>query len=482
MKKYILILGFLLVLFISTSFSVEVTLLGAKQYLRTTGSPNVYTDIFPGRDGQGNLIIKNGEADGRNRISSAIIKINGVEIFGTSAFSKKVYNLEAPIALAENNSISVELRSSPGSYLILLIKQEINADGAAVIGPAGGTVDVSNPESPFFGISCNIPSGSLQTPKIITISLPPIADQLSNFLPANTAQAGIPVEFGPTGLAFSTPVSLTLTYFDPNDDGVIDGTDVSVDKVEAFNLIDQNQQDNIPILSLDKINHSATISVDHFSAYILTVPSQYVEYRWEMDAFSISDWVEESQYGPFPWGPTGQYQFNEPLFDGYSGLKIWARKKTEERIKLRTKDPSRFREGTYIWRTFVPPLKPGECGCIGAFLIKNDGTELDFEIGYGTESDRDYWKAKPGQYLCYEVLWKRIGNTRVKIAYCAVPIRGGWHELTINTKASERPLWSIDREVSSWEKWKKLTGNPDDALITDTALNWQIYCSSEILP
>jgi len=155
----------------TTSSTVEVTLLGPKQYVRTDGAPNIFIDSFPGRVGQGNIILSNGGVDGTEAISSAIIKINGNQIFGTSDFNQNVQLMEKIVNLQEQNSISIELRSKPGSYLAIQIKAEIEAEGAEVIGPEGGTINTSS------GIQAYIPAGATDKKIVVGISAVP-KDQL----------------------------------------------------------------------------------------------------------------------------------------------------------------------------------------------------------------------------------------------------------------------------------------------------------------
>jgi len=197
MKKSFLITSILLLgLFISSSYAVEVTLLGPQKYLQTKGKPSVYTDNFPGRTGVGILKVMNGDANGKNRISSAVILINGVEILGPNDFNQNAYNLEVPISLEENNTISVELRSKPGSYLWVQVNQEIEADCAGVIGPEGGTVITSDEM-----VSIEIPAGSLSEDTIITISRT-----------GKKVLVGDMHEFGPDGLNFTNFTRIYLTY------------------------------------------------------------------------------------------------------------------------------------------------------------------------------------------------------------------------------------------------------------------------------
>ena len=84
-------------LFGSTSFAAEVTIFGPKQYVRTTGAPDVYTDTFTANPGEGTLIVKNGAMDGDDRItdalSSATVSLNGEQIFGPDHFNQQVYLL-----------------------------------------------------------------------------------------------------------------------------------------------------------------------------------------------------------------------------------------------------------------------------------------------------------------------------------------------------------------------------------------------------
>jgi RHS repeat-associated protein len=150
MKRTVSIgLCFLLWLFAGLSFAADVSIFGPEQYMRTTGDPDVYTDTFAGLFTEivntGKLTVLNGNQIGGNRIedaiSSAEIYVNGELIFGPSDFNQNTYLLEAPIALGESNSLYVELRSKPASYLIIQITQNIdpptvsiNADPDAIEG------------------------------------------------------------------------------------------------------------------------------------------------------------------------------------------------------------------------------------------------------------------------------------------------------------------------------------------------------------
>ena len=86
----------------SPAFATELTVFGPTQYMRTTGSPNVYTDTFSAFPKEGTLIIENGDEDGKHRVTSALIFINGVQMFAPDDFKQKIYLMEAPVILSDN--------------------------------------------------------------------------------------------------------------------------------------------------------------------------------------------------------------------------------------------------------------------------------------------------------------------------------------------------------------------------------------------
>lgn len=97
------------------------TILGPNKYTRTGGPPDVYTDQFtapPDVEPGWTIVIFNGEADGTNRLSSASLKINGVEL-APSDFSQRTYRIEKDITSLMHplNDVLVRLAGGPGGYL-----------------------------------------------------------------------------------------------------------------------------------------------------------------------------------------------------------------------------------------------------------------------------------------------------------------------------------------------------------------------------
>ncbi|NIN36507.1 MAG: hypothetical protein GTO60_16020, partial [Gammaproteobacteria bacterium] len=122
-----------LVLFIfaglSTLFAGDVTFFGPKQYTRNKGKPVTETDTFicpPNYTGSGfTLRLINGDSQGKNRVSSAVITVNGVQVMGPSDFNQQVGTLERTVSLSTSNEISVKLNSKPGAYVIIDIHKFI---------------------------------------------------------------------------------------------------------------------------------------------------------------------------------------------------------------------------------------------------------------------------------------------------------------------------------------------------------------------
>jgi len=98
------------------------TFFGPKKYLRTTGAPNVYTETItvPATFGAPySLHVKNGEADGSSRVSSATVTVNGVEVVHPSDLNQNVASLDRVVTLTPSTTLKVTLASKPGSYLTL---------------------------------------------------------------------------------------------------------------------------------------------------------------------------------------------------------------------------------------------------------------------------------------------------------------------------------------------------------------------------
>lgn len=129
-----------------------------------------------------------------------------------------------------------------------------------VVGPAGGVVEVTAATSDLSGASVSVPVGALGGPVAITVSsaaIPPIPDK--------TRQAAGPaVNFGPSGLKFSTAATVTLPF---------DFSKLPVNATPSDIRVIVREKDgttSLPItpLSIDLVHNTVTLPVSGFSVCV----------------------------------------------------------------------------------------------------------------------------------------------------------------------------------------------------------------------
>lgn len=128
--------------------NAQGAIFGPKRYTGTIGAPNTFSDSVPRCGGDScYLIVMNGNADGTNRISSARVSLNGVDLLRPNDFSQQTYRIVLPVSLDAANSLVVSLTSSPGSFLTISVE-------------CGATVKLGIPVVP--GVSSSIwPDGTV---------------------------------------------------------------------------------------------------------------------------------------------------------------------------------------------------------------------------------------------------------------------------------------------------------------------------------
>ncbi len=112
-------LGWMAVLimsFVSVSLGGTFVAFGPEDYIRAKGKPAPLSTRFTVLNPNTNytLHINDGGLKGEfARVSSTVIKLNGVEIVGPSDFNQKVTVIERPTTVLSINALDVELRSGP---------------------------------------------------------------------------------------------------------------------------------------------------------------------------------------------------------------------------------------------------------------------------------------------------------------------------------------------------------------------------------
>jgi fibronectin type 3 domain-containing protein len=118
---HIAILGF----FTSPVFAGSFTVFGLETFPRDSGTPFTITKSFSvfNTNVPFTLEIYNGGlVDGEfEKVSSSVIGINGLQIVGPDEFNQNVPEVEKPVTLSTDNTISVEVRGKPGGAITIEI-------------------------------------------------------------------------------------------------------------------------------------------------------------------------------------------------------------------------------------------------------------------------------------------------------------------------------------------------------------------------
>ncbi|WP_163336052.1 leucine-rich repeat domain-containing protein [Desulfopila sp. IMCC35008] len=201
------ILIILLSLFVGSSYSAELKCLDASEgvFVRSSGQPVIESLTFPGLAGPALITIRNGATDDTlERVSSSVISVNGIDLATPDVFNQNVGFVELEVELFEgDNELAVQLMGKPGGIISIEIIQEVDAEAAAFIGSLGGTLEVTNQNSPLYQTKLIIPEGAIDTKQVISISIP----QQVPVVPTE-ANSVFMVELLPHGLSLLKPVVL----------------------------------------------------------------------------------------------------------------------------------------------------------------------------------------------------------------------------------------------------------------------------------
>ena len=94
-----------------------------RRYVRTEGTPEVDALALTASPGTYKVTIVNGDASGANKVTSADVTLNGKPVFTESDFKKAARIMRADVSLVEDNVLSIELRSAPGSKFAISVQK-----------------------------------------------------------------------------------------------------------------------------------------------------------------------------------------------------------------------------------------------------------------------------------------------------------------------------------------------------------------------
>lgn len=201
-------------------------------------------------------------------------------------------------------------------------------------------------------------------------------------------------------------------------------------------LIDEN---TAPVSTIPKTSASKTTSTSTLKT-------------WNFD--NLNEWVDATQVGV------------PNYFIENGNLNIYTRANTYDRTKI--KSIASYTTGTYTWKVFVPEMGVGDQASIGAFLYNNDTHELDFEIGYGKQSERESLNALSDELIVYIT-----SQSNPALSYRKTIKRGQWYSLSIQLTLVNRNYfakWAINNEVLGATQ-----------LNYGTKFKFNIFCSMENL-
>lgn len=113
----------LIVLFLSLGWagnSLAAPLFGPEKFTREAGTPDTVSRTFAAcTTGATYRLVLENNAEGRNRINSATLNLNGKEIVRPSDLNQRVERVEKEVSLQGENTLTVRLASNPGGFLTI---------------------------------------------------------------------------------------------------------------------------------------------------------------------------------------------------------------------------------------------------------------------------------------------------------------------------------------------------------------------------
>jgi hypothetical protein len=131
----------------------SASVFGPKRYTRTTDAPNKFTESITTPDWVRwpyVVRIKNGESNGSNRVSSAVVLLNGLPVASPLDFNQHVDTVDRPVLLpilTHHLTLYVEVRGEPGSYITITLlgtSGDTRAPTITITDPSADTTTSNN--------------------------------------------------------------------------------------------------------------------------------------------------------------------------------------------------------------------------------------------------------------------------------------------------------------------------------------------------
>jgi len=220
------------------------------------------------------------------------------------------------------------------------------------VGPAGGTITVTDASSPLFGVKLEIPAGALSQSVQIGINPDGSAPTVANAIAVGSA-----VELRPPDLTFATPAVLSLPYPDRDGDGLVDDPNNTGMEPEFLQILffDPPSQSWGYISSAARPEANVVVGkITHFSVY-----------RWFFGRFQSNSTIKFS-FGSLPTNRAPGVTDEAVKQSVKNALMTWQVELARSGITIVEAGPSERPDVTFSWSNnpilfenafsgFVPP-------------------------------------------------------------------------------------------------------------------------------
>ncbi|RIH84946.1 carboxypeptidase regulatory-like domain-containing protein [Calidithermus roseus] len=199
----------------------KTVVFGPRTYVRQTGRPQDVVERFTATPGTYTITVQNGE--GRwGRVSSAVIELNGERILDPSDFSKQTDKIVKEVELSADNLLVVQLRSQPGSSVVVTIESDsMPGISGAVVDPQGRFVEGATVRMTFAGTGVSH-SSTTSGQGLFSINLEALPSEGHFLLEAVTAD-GLMYASITGGVLDTAPRANALLVVAPKGDGTLSG-------------------------------------------------------------------------------------------------------------------------------------------------------------------------------------------------------------------------------------------------------------------
>lgn len=120
--------------------AAPLPLFGPEKFTRETGTPVTVSRSFVACNTGASyrLVVENGAAS-KDRVSSATIALNGVEVIRPSDLNQRVERVEKEVILQGENSLTVRLTSNPGGFITVSLFCSTGCLDVAITSPTPGS-------------------------------------------------------------------------------------------------------------------------------------------------------------------------------------------------------------------------------------------------------------------------------------------------------------------------------------------------------